>query len=90
MTAILLLQGAVSEEAYNDVHDRHKFAYMLRHKAQVHVAAICNQFDDILDAVRGEISRANECTRSDTMNSPSNLMPENHTWSESVQPRSLT
>ena len=39
MTAILLLQGAVSEEAYNDVHYRHKFAYMLRHKAQVHVAA---------------------------------------------------
>ena len=43
MTAILLLQGAVSEEVYNDVYDRHKFAYMLRHKTQVHVAAIRNQ-----------------------------------------------
>jgi len=34
--------------------------------------------------VGGEISRANACIGSDTMNSPSNLLPENHIRGESV------
>jgi len=38
MTAIFSLQDAVSGGAYNEIYDRHNFAYMLRHKAQVHVA----------------------------------------------------
>ena len=84
MTAILLLQGAVSEEVYNDVHDRHKFAYMLRHKTHVHVAAICNQFATFRTPWGGEISRAKARIGSYTMNSPSNLLSENHIRDESA------